>query len=167
MNVVIYARYSSYKQTEQSIEGQLKECYAYAEREGFDVIGVYKDEAITGKSDDRPDFLRMIEYSKKKAFNGVIVYSLDRFSRDKYDNVRYKRELKKNNVRVFSAKENISDDPVGRLMENFFEGMAQYYSDELSEKVKRGIGINVSKFLYIGGYVTLGFKIVEIGRAHV
>ncbi len=161
MNVVIYARYSSYKQTEQSIEGQLKECYAYAEREGFDVIGVYKDEAITGKSDDRPDFLRMIEDSKKKAFNGVIVYSLDRFSRDKYDNVRYKRELKKNNVRVFSAKENISDDPVGRLMENFFEGMAQYYSDELSEKVKRGIGINVSKFLYIGGYVTLGFKIVD------
>lgn len=161
MNVVIYARYSSYKQTEQSIEGQLKECYAYAEKNDYDVIGVYKDEAITGKSDDRPDFLRMIEDSKKKIFNGIIVYAFDRFSRNKYDNAFYKNELKKNNVRVFSATEPTSDDPQGNFIEGLFECMAQYYSDELAQKVKRGVSINASKCLYIGGYITLGFKIVD------
>lgn len=161
MNVVIYARYSSHKQTDQSIEGQLKECYAFAKRNGYNVIEEYIDEALTGTSDNRPSFLKMIEDSNKKTFNGVIVYQLDRFARNRYDSARYKHKLKQNNVRVFSARENISDDASGVLMESVLEGMAEYYSRELGQKVERGMKINASKFLYIGGCVTLGFKIVD------
>lgn len=161
MNVVIYARYSSHKQTEQSIEGQLKVCREYAEKNGYNVINEYIDEAVTGTSDNRPSFLQMIEDSNKKNFNAVIVYQLDRFARDRYVSARYKHKLKQNNVRVFSARENIAEDASGILMESILEGMAEYYSRELGQKVERGMKINASKFLYIGGCITLGFKIVD------
>lgn len=161
MNVVVYARYSSHKQTEQSIEGQLKICREYAERNGYTIINEYIDEAVTGMSDNRPSFLQMIEDSNKKNFNAVIVYQLDRFARDRYVSARYKHKLRQNNVRVFSARENIAEDASGILMESVLEGMAEYYSRELGQKVERGMKINASKFLYIGGCITLGFKIVD------
>ena len=136
---VIYARYSTDKQTYQSIEGQIRDCETFAKNVGLVVINKYIDEAITGKKDTRPDFQRMIKDSEKRLFQYVIVYQLDRFSRDKYDSAHYKHALKKNGVKVLSAKENISDAPEGILMEAMLEGMAQYYSAELSRKVKRGM----------------------------
>ena len=125
MKVVIYARYSSDKQTEQSIEGQLRVCHEYAEKNEYMVIGEYIDRALTGTTDKRPEFLRMIEDSKKKTFNYVIVYQLDRFARNRYDSATYKAKLAKNGVRVLSARENISDDASGVLMESVLEGMAE------------------------------------------
>ena len=136
---VIYARYSSDKQTEQSIDGQLRECKNFAESKGYTIIGEYIDRALTGRVDKRPDFQRMIKDSHKKLFQYVIVYQLDRFARSKYDSAHYKHLLKKNNVKVLSAKENINDDPSGILMETMLEGMAEYYSAELSVKVTRGM----------------------------
>ena len=160
MNVVIYARYSSHNQTEQSIEGQLKECYEFAKRNDYNVIGEYIDRALTGTSDNRPQFKKMIEDSAKKQFSGVLVYQLDRFARNRYDSATYKNRLKKNGVRVFSARENISQDASGILVEGLLESMAEYYSAELSQKIKRGMEINASKFLHTGGNnVSLGFKI--------
>lgn len=149
------------KQTAQSIEGQFKECRAYAERMGYNIVGEYKDEHITGTSDNRADFQRMIEDSNKRTFEAVLVYQLDRFARNRYDSAIYKNKLKKNGVRVLSARENISEDASGVLMEAVLEGMAEYYSVELGQKVERGMKINASKHLYIGGYITLGFKIVD------
>ncbi len=140
MNVVIYARYSSDRQTEQSIEGQLKECYEYAQRNGYTVVGEYIDRAISGTTDHRPEFLRMIADGDKKLFQAVLVYQLDRFARNRYDSATYKAKLKKNGVRVLSARENISDDASGVLMEAVLEGMAEYYSVELSQKIRRGHG---------------------------
>lgn len=159
MNVVIYARFSSGKQHETSIEGQLKECYAYAQRNGYTVIAEYIDRALTGTNDNRPDFQRMIADSAKKQFQGVLVYQLDRFARNRYDSATYKAKLKKNGVRVLSARENISDDASGVLMEAVLEGMAEYYSVELSQKIKRGMALTVEKCLYTGGCVALGYKV--------
>lgn len=162
MNVVIYARYSSHNQTEQSIEGQIKVCKEYAERNDYKITHIYKDEARSGTSDSREQFQQMIEDSSKKQFQGVLVYQLDRFARNRYDSSNYKHKLKKNGVRVFSAKENISDDASGILMESVLEGMAEYYSVELGQKVKRGMGINAEYCYYNGGQVPLGFKLVEV-----
>ena len=159
MNVVIYARFSSHSQTEQSIEGQLKACYEYAERNSYTVIGEYIDRALTGTNDNRPEFLRMIEDSRKKTFQGILVYQLDRFARNRYDSAVYKKKLKKNGVRVLSARENISEDASGILIESVLEGLAEYYSAELSQKVRRGLDINASKCLCTGGGVALGFKV--------
>ena len=113
MNVVIYARYSSHSQTEQSIEGQLAVCREYAQRNNYTIVGEYIDRALSGTNDKRPQFQKMIEDSNKKYFEGVLVYQLDRFARNRYDSATYKNKLKKNGVRVFSARENISDDASG------------------------------------------------------
>lgn len=87
---VIYARFSSHSQTEQSIEGQLRECYEFAMRSDITIVGEYIDRALTGTSDKRPQFLKMIEDSKKKNFEYVLVYQLDRFARNRYDSANYK-----------------------------------------------------------------------------
>ena len=161
MNVVIYARYSSSGQSEQSIEGQLKACYEYAGRNGYSVIGEYIDRAMTATSDNRPEFLRMIADSAKRQFQGILVYQLDRFARNRYDSATYKAKLKKNGVKVLSARENISDDASGVLMEAVLEGMAEYFSAELSQKVKRGMKLTAEKCMFTGSGVSLGYKIVD------
>ena len=162
MNVVIYARFSSHAQNEQSIEGQLRICYDFATQKGYKIIGEYIDRAISGKdAENRLEFQRMIEDSAKRQFEGVLVYQLDRFARNRYDSAIYKSKLKKNGVRVLSAKENISDDASGILMEAVLEGMAEYYSAELSQKIRRGMSINAEKGLAIGGMRILGYKIKD------
>ena len=157
--VVIYARYSSHNQTEQSIEGQLKTCHEFAKRNEYTIIGEYIDRAISGTTDQRPEFLRMIEDSKRKQFQFVLVYQLDRFARNRYDSATYKAILKKNGVRVLSALENISSDASGILVESILEGMAEYYSAELSQKIRRGMNLNAEKCLATGGNVALGYYV--------
>lgn len=159
MNVVIYARYSSDKQREESIEGQLKVCYAYAEQQGFDVIDEYIDRAISAKTDHRPNFQKMIKDSGKKHFQGIIVYQLDRFARNRADSAKYRAILSKNGVKLYSANENIADGASGILLESVIEGLAEYYSAELSEKVSRGMNINADKCLSNGGTTPLGYRI--------
>ena len=158
-NVVVYARFSSHSQTEQSIEGQLKVCKEYAERNNYRIIHEYIDRAMSGTSDKRPEFQKMIEDSKNRHFKYVLVYQLDRFARDRYDSATYKHKLKKNGVRVISAKENISADASGILMESVLEGMAEYYSAELAQKIKRGMEISAKKCKFIGGKRVFGFNI--------
>lgn len=167
MNVVIYARFSSHSQTEQSIEGQLKVCYEYAEQNHYTVVGEYIDRAMSGKYDNRAEFQRMISDSDKHTFEGVLVYQLDRFARNRYDSAIYKAKLKKNGVRVLSAKENITDDASGILVEGVLESMAEYYSAELSQKIHRGMEINAQKCLSNGSNPGLGFKVYKDRRFYV
>ena len=85
MNAVIYARYSSDSQREASIEGQLRECREYAERNNMTIVGTYIDRALSAKTADRPEFQRLIKDSSKELFEIVLVWKLNRFSRDRYD----------------------------------------------------------------------------------
>ena len=167
MNVVIYARFSSHSQTEQSIEGQLKVCYEYAEQNHYTIIGEYIDRAVSGKYDNRAEFQRMISDSEKHAFEGILVYQLDRFARNRYDSAIYKSKLKKNGVRVLSARENITDDASGILVEGVLESMAEYFSAELSQKIHRGMEINAQKCLSNGSNPGLGFKVDKDRRFFV
>ena len=98
----------------------------------------------------------MIEDSKQRQFDTVIVWKIDRFSRDKYDSVFYKNVLKKNGVSVISATEPIDDSPEGQLMESIFEGFSVYYLKDLSMKVSRGMTENALKGKFNGGSVTFG-----------
>ena len=111
MRGVIYARYSSDNQREESIEGQIRENTAFADKNGIEIVGTYIDRAYSAKTDNRPDFQKMIKDSAGKSFDVVIVWKLDRFARDRYDSAFYKRALRKNGVRVVSATEAISDGP--------------------------------------------------------
>lgn len=160
-NAVIYARYSSHGQQEQSIDGQLRDCYAYAEREGCLVVGEYIDRALSGRNDDRPDFQRMIADAAKKQFKYIIVWKLDRFARNRFDSAVHKATLKKYGVKVISATENITDEPEGILLEGLMESLAEYYSANLSKHVKRGLRESVFAGTYTGGIPPFGFKVVD------
>lgn len=157
MNAVIYARYSSDSQREESIEGQLRECREYAERNNMTIVGTYIDRALSAKTADRPEFQHMIKDSAKELFEVVLVWKLDRFSRDRYDSAHYKHILKKNGVKVISAKEHISEGPEGIILEAMLEGYAEFYSAELSEKIHRGQKENALKGKNNGGGVPLGY----------
>ena len=159
MKAVIYARYSSDNQTEASIQGQIRECMEYATYNDIQVIGNYIDRAFSAKTDHRPEFQRMIKDSYKHAFDCIIVWKLDRFSRNRYDSAHYKALLRKNGVKVISAKETIAEGSEGILLESVLEGMAEFYSAELAEKVTRGMKENALKGLWNGGNVPFGYVI--------
>ena len=166
MTAVIYARYSSDSQREASIEGQLRDCKDYAEKNGITVVGTYIDRAYSAKTDDRPDFQRMIKDSGKKIFDVVLVWKLDRFARNRYDAVNYKYQLEKNGVHLVSAMEPISQGPEGIMVESMLIGMAEYYSAELALKVARGERENALQCKYNGGVVPLGFTIGKEDRLY-
>lgn len=159
MKAVIYARYSSDNQREESIEGQIRECTAFAEKNDITVLKHYIDRAYSARTDHRPAFQEMIKDSDKHLFDMVIVWKLDRFSRDRYDSARYKVLLKKNNVRVVSATEVISSGADGILLESVLEGFAEYYSADLAEKVNRGMSENVLNKKCNGGTRPVGYVV--------
>ena len=109
----------------------------------------------------------MIADSDKHTFEAVLVYQLDRFARNRYDSAINKAKLKKNGVRVISARENISDDASGILVEGVLESMAEYYSAELSQKIRRGLELNAQKCLSNGSNPGLGFTVDEERRFHI
>ena len=121
-NCVIYARFSSYGQNEQSIEAQTRICKEFAENKGLNVIKLYSDKARTGTNDDRPGFQKMIHDAASKSFQYIIVYMFDRFARNRRDSIMYKETLReKYGIKVISALEPIADDEGGEFYEMFLE----------------------------------------------
>lgn len=163
---VIYARYSSSGQREESIEGQLRECYEYAQKNGFSVVGEYIDKALSGTTDKRPDFLRMIRDAERGIFKAVICWKMDRFARNRYDSAIYKYKLQKNDVRLYYAKEYIPEGPEGAILESVMEGYAEYYSKNLSQNVKRGYYDSALELKTLGQTV-LGLRKGPDGRFEI
>ena len=158
---ILYVRKSTNKQKEISIEGQIRVCKEYAERNGIKIIGEYIDRDLTGKVDRRPEFQRMIKDSNKKMFQYVIVYQFDRFARNIYDNLGHERRLKENGVKVLSAMEHVEDSASGRFMRNVLLSHNQYYSEELAQKVKRGMYDTFLKG-YSSGSVVYGYDKLKV-----
>lgn len=137
---VIYARYSNGgKQTDQSLEGQVRDCRKYAAENHIEIVEEYLDAHISGKgAENRPAFQQMIYDSNKRGFDVVIVWKTDRFARNRYDSARYKEHLRRNGITVRYAKESIPETAEGIILESMLEGMAEYYSEDLKEKIERG-----------------------------
>ncbi len=154
----IYARFSSSNQREESIDAQLRICQRYAADNGYTVVREYSDSAISGRTDQRPAFQQMIADSAKGLFSTLLIYSHDRFSRDKYDTATYKAKLKKNGVRIISATLPLDDSPESGLMESIMEGFAQYYSENLSRTIRRGMEEN-ALHCKSNGAAPLGYKV--------
>ena len=163
---VIYARYSSSGQREESIEGQLRDCLEFAKNNGFLIVGEYIDKALTGRTDKRPDFQRMLRDSERGVFKAVICWKMDRFARNRYDSAMYKYKLKKNGVRIFYAKEVIPEGPEGIILESVMEGYAEYYSANLSQNVKRGYYDSALELKTLGQTV-LGLRKGPDGRFEI
>ena len=152
---VIYARFSCSKQREASIEDQLRECRAWCELRGYEVVGEYCDYAVSGRTDARPEFQRMISNAGESDI--VLVYMMDRFSRDIYDAPIYKKQLRDHGVKVVSATESLPDCPESILLESMYEAMAAMESAKNSMRTKRGMEGKALKGLYTGDRV-FGYK---------
>ena len=161
MKAVLYLRYSSHSQTEQSIEGQERECTEYCKRNELTIVGKYIDRATSASKniEKRTEFLRMTRDSSSGKFDAVVVWSIDRFARSTKDASYYKALLKANNVKLISTKETIPDDPTGIIIGTLFDAMAEYYSAELSAKVTRGMHETALKGQSLGSYPPAGYKI--------
>ena len=156
MKAVIYARYSSERQTEQSIEGQLRECEKFAKSNDISIVGTYIDRAQSGRTDNRIDFQKMLKDSKRQMFDAVIVWKIDRFGRNREEIAKNKAILRRNNVKVLYAKEHIPDGPEGIILESVLEGLAEYYSANLSQNILRGMRETALKCQYNGSGLALG-----------
>lgn len=158
---VIYARYSSDAQTEQSIEGQVRVCKQFAEKNELLVVDSYIDRATTGTNDNRAAFQKMLKDSKRKQWSTVIVYKLDRFARNKYESVVNRKKLSDNGVELVSAMENIPDTPEGKLFLAVIKGFNEYFSEDLKQKVNRGLKESWLKGNATGGHPPYGCVIKD------
>jgi len=159
VKAVIYARFSSDNQREESITAQVRACTEYAQQRGYSIVKVYTDEARSATTDDRPGFLAMIRDARLNLFNVILVHKLDRFSRDRYDSIFYKRELKKADVRLESVLERLDDSPESVILESVIEGMAEYYSRNLAREAMKGMKENALQCRHNGGKPPLGFDV--------
>lgn len=160
-DVALYLRYSSSGQSDQSIEGQLRDCRAFCKANHYRIVAIYIDRATTARKDveKRIHLMEMIADSAKQRWDYVVVWKLDRFSRNRNDSAIMKMRLRKNGVKVLSATEHLSDNPESILLESVLEGMAEFFSAELSQKVTRGMRESALKCHSVGGHVPLGYKI--------
>lgn len=162
-DVTLYLRFSSERQKEQSIEGQLRDCIAYCKRKNYRIVAIYVDRATTARKDveKRVHFQQMISDSSRKVWELIVVWKLDRFARNREDSAVFKMRLRRSGVKVESATEEISKNPEGIILEAVLEGIAEYYSADLSQKITRGMRESAMKCHSIGGHVPLGYKIVD------
>lgn len=145
MKCAIYARYSSERQRSESIEDQLRICRAYAAENGMEVVREYTDEALSGRTDKRPSFLKMVSDACDMGFQTVVVYKMDRFARDRFDTLLYRRKLEECGVSVVSATESIPEGAEGILVDGMLTAIAEWYSANLSQNVRRGLNGNAMK----------------------
>ena len=167
MNAVVYARFSSHRQGEQSIEGQVAEAQRFAAAHGLTIVKVYADRAQTGRNDNREQFQLMLADAAKHAFDALIVWKTDRIGRNKEEIALNKYHLKKNGVKIYYVAEAIPDTPEGIILEAVIEGMAAYYSEQLSQNVRRGMKTSAQKGRYTGGTCPLGYRITADKRYEI
>lgn len=159
MKVAAYARFSSDNQRQESIDAQVRAIKTYCDKNKYDIIYIYQDEAQSAKTDKRTQFAQMISDSKNGLFQAIIVHKLDRFARNRYDSAYYKRLLKNNGVKLISVLEQLDDSPESVILESVLEGVAEYYSLNLAREVKKGMNENALKALHNGGIAPLGFNV--------
>ncbi len=155
---VVYARYSSHRQSEQSIEGQLAAAKTYAQARGYTIIHEYIDRGISGRTDDRGEFQQMLADCKRRKFSIVITWKVDRIGRNKDEIVFNKYLMRKAGVHIEYVAESVPDAPEGVIIESLMEGLAEYYSIQLSQNVRRGMYESAKRCLFTGGRVPLGYR---------
>ena len=163
---VAYGRFSSSNQRDESIDAQLRAIGDYCEREGIQLVEVYTDEAQSATTDNRDDFMVMIDAllkGKLTDIDAVLVHKFNRFARNKYDSALYKKRLRDMGIKVISVTQPIDDSPEGRILESMIEAMDEYYSENLALEVKKGMLENALKGKHTGGGKLLGLSVDSEG----
>ena len=168
MKCVIYARVSSDKQeVDLSISAQLKALREYAGTHDYEVITEYIDQAESGRTADRPQFMQMIDAAKRKdkPFSVILVWKFSRFARSREDSILYKSALRKCGVHVISINEPTEDTPTSKLFEAMIESIDEFYSANLGQEVTRGMRESASRGFYVSAKAPYGYQKVKVNDA--
>lgn len=163
---VIYARYSSHNQREASIEQQVQWCMDYAHRNGYTVTEIYSDKAISGRTDNRPQFQRMMRDSKKGLFDYVIAWKSNRMGRNMLQAMMNTAKLAEQGVKCLYTEESFDDTAAGRFALRNMMNVNQFYSENLAEDVRRGMIGNAEKCM-VNGRISFGFRKGADGRYEI
>jgi len=140
MRAAVYARYSSAKQRESSIEDQVRNCTAFAEREGWSIAEHYVDEALSGTSKDRPGFKRLLAHGEEGGFDVLLVDDLSRLSRDEIELKQLVRRFKYRGLRIIGVSDGFDSASKGHKIQVSVRAMMnEIYLDDLREKTHRGL----------------------------
>lgn len=158
-----YCRYSSSAQDDgYSIEAQQKAIANFALSNDYDIQYSYIDKAKSGTNvRHRTQFQQMMKDAEQGLFDVVIVHKLDRFSRNRYDSIKYRNFLTMNGVKLISVLENFGESAEAELMWGINESYAEFYSHNLSREVRKGMGILASRGCHCGGSPPLGYDVVD------
>jgi DNA invertase Pin-like site-specific DNA recombinase len=159
----IYARYSDHTQKDESIEQQIEACMQFALQSNIEVVETYEDRAVTGRSDIRTAFQRMLRDAEKRKFQYIIAYKSNRISRNMLHALTYEEKLSRFGIRILYAKEEFGDTAAGRFALRTMMNVNQFYSENMSEDIKRGLMDNAAKCM-VNGRVPLGYKKGEDGK---
>lgn len=165
-NAIIYARYSSHNQRDVSIEQQIEACRKHAAELGLTITDTYEDRAISGRTDNRPAFQRMMRDAEDGKFQYVLAWKSNRMGRNMMQAMVNESRLMDCGVKVFYAEEDFDDSAAGRFALRSMMNVNQFYSDNLAEDVRRGLMDNASKCM-ANGRQPLGYKRGEGGKVVV
>ncbi|BAL83563.1 putative integrase [Selenomonas ruminantium subsp. lactilytica TAM6421] len=168
MNAVIYARYSSDNQREESIDAQLRFCHRHCDEKGYNVIHEYIDEAFSATNDNRPAYQQMLKDAAKGGFDVVVFHKVNRNARNEYDYYMNKMKLMRAGVSIeYAGQAFDTQTPEGQLMENQLVGMAAYFSRNLAKEVKKGQNENALKCVHNGGIPPLGYDVDPVTHKYI
>ncbi|AZO95237.1 recombinase family protein [Halocella sp. SP3-1] len=167
----LYARVSTEKQAEKelSIPAQLQELKEYAAKNGMEVVSVYTDEGVSAKTDDRPEFQKMIAEAKQdpRPFDTILYHKNDRFARNREDAIVYKSLLRRDcGIELIAIKEDFGDGPVAQMIEGILEVIAEFYSLNLAQEVKKGMREKAKQGKVLGE-TPLGYTIGPDGHLEI
>lgn len=163
---VIYARYSSHNQKEESIEQQIAECTEFAEKNEINIVHIYADKAITGRSDKRREFQRMMRDAEKGTFGVVVAYKSNRISRNMLNALQYEAKLNILGIETLYAKEEFGNTAAGRFALRTMMNVNQFYSENMAEDIKRGLMDN-AEACKVNGTVPFGYVRGDDGRYQI
>ena len=165
-DAVIYARYSSHNQRDVSIEQQVEACRKHAAELGLTVTATYEDRAISGKTDKRPSFQRMMRDAEQHKFAYVLAWKSNRIGRNMMQALVNESRLVDCGVKVFYAEEDFDDNAAGRFALRSMMNVNQFYIENMAEDVKRGLYDNAKKGL-VNGSLPLGYKRGADGKPEI
>ena len=165
-DAVIYARYSSHNQKEESIEQQVLECTEFAKTNGLNVVEIYADSAVSGKTDRRTSFQRLLRDAEKGKFQVVIAYKSNRIARNMLNALQYENRLDGYGIRTLYAKEEFGDTAAGRFALRTMMNVNQFYSENMAEDIMRGLMDNAAEGK-TNGQLTFGHVRGKDGRYEI
>lgn len=157
LTAVTYARFSSERQHESSIEAQHEAIASYCEQKHITIVEQYVDRALSGKSDNRPEFQRLLSDLRDRRVDYVLVHKTDRFARNRYDAAIYSRVITQRGARLIAVAQDFGDGPEAVILEALMQGMAEYYSLNLATEVIKGRKVIISKGKHAGGTYPFGY----------